>query len=72
MNLAFYTTEQLIKELARRTTFAGIIIHSPREVKEINAEHQNWDLDFQNLSLEQIHTILSEITEQINKKYHFN
>ena len=49
MDLELCSTDELVNELTRRTTFAGIIIHSEKECrgKEITI-HQNWDITYSN------------------------
>lgn len=49
MELEFCTTEELVDELTKRTTFAGIVIRSENEARgsEI-AIHQNWDITYSN------------------------
>lgn len=47
MDLEFYTTDELIEELTKRTTFAGIVIRSEIEPKsERITVHQNWDVTY--------------------------
>lgn len=48
MDLAFYTNEQLIDELTRRTTFAGIVISSEKDVKGKIVMHHNWNIQYSN------------------------
>lgn len=44
MTLELATTEQLIGELMRRTTFAGIILYSPESHKFNGQMHQDFRL----------------------------
>lgn len=37
-DLELYTTEELIRELVRRRTFLGVVVHSAREYKD----QQDW------------------------------
>ena len=68
MELAYYTSEQLINELASRNTLAAIIIYSPKEVRETDIHHA-WMLDFTpNLPGEVIHGVISEVASQLGEK----
>lgn len=62
MDLEFFTTAELIDELAKRTTFAGIIIHSEKEAKNCNAVtiHQNWDITYSKLTNQQVAELLED------------
>ena len=67
MDIEYYTTNELIKELVSRHTFIGIIINSTKEAK-LTEEHPNWNVLFRNLSAEQVHFILKGITQQLETK----
>lgn len=61
MDLSFYTSNELIEELAKRATFAGIIIHSQNEVKNSEVTiHQNWDITYCKLSEQQVADLLQD------------
>jgi hypothetical protein len=62
-----YTSDELIKELMSRHTFAGIIISSAREVKR-PGDYPDWNIAFRNLSAEQVQSILFAIAQQISAK----
>lgn len=63
MDLDFYTTDELIDELTRRTTFAGIVIRSTIEPKsEKIVVHQNWDITYSNaFSEKQVAELLEDV-----------
>lgn len=68
MDISFYTSSELIDELAKRTTFAGIIIRSEKEVK--NCEpiiHQNWDITYAKLSAQQVCELLQDAVEHFRE-----
>ena len=68
MSLEYYTSAELIRELASRSTLAAIIVYSSKEVKGTDT-HQNWMLDFTpTLQDEQVLDILAEITNQLGEK----
>jgi hypothetical protein len=62
MDIEFFTTPELIDELARRTTFAGIIIRSEKEAKNCDGVtiHQNWDITYSKLTNEQVADLLED------------
>lgn len=65
IDLEFYTTEQLIEEILSRSTFAGIIINSSKQVKNYDELHVEWFLQSQNLNIREIYSILKEIIDQM-------
>lgn len=62
MDVELCTTNELIDELGKRTTFAGIIIHSGKEAKNCNTVtiHQNWDITYSKLSNQQVAELLED------------
>jgi hypothetical protein len=61
MELEFYTTEELVDEIAKRTTFAGIILRSHKEVKNCSVTiHQNWDITYSKLTNQQVADLLED------------
>ncbi len=66
--LSFCTNEELVYELLSRTTFCGIVIRSIKEVRG-KEPHQVWSMDSTlNLEPEQVHGVLTEITQQLGEK----
>lgn len=62
MELEFCTTEELVDEIAKRTTFAGIILRSHKEAKNCSEVtiHQNWDITYSRLSAQQVADLLED------------
>ncbi len=48
MDIELFTNEELITELTRRITFAGIVISSEHEAKGKIVIHQNWNIQYSN------------------------
>lgn len=49
MDIELFTTDELIEELTRRSSFAGIVIRSTVEPKGGPiVVHQNWDITYSN------------------------
>lgn len=68
MSISFYTTEELIKELTNRTTFAGIVIQSDKEVRSRqHMMHENWDITYSNLTALQVHDLLIDTVEHFKQ-----
>ena len=65
--LALYTSTELIDELAKRATFAGIIIRSDKELKTHLTLHQNWDITYSKLSAAQVHELLQDTVEHFRQ-----
>ena len=68
-DLELYTTGELIEELVRRTTFLGVIVHSPddsrrpwKEGERTFRVHYNTNLDQEEAS-----RLLSVISEQMDR-----
>lgn len=64
MSLEFYTNEELIDELKKRETFAGLIVYSPKNVKKAD-EHEEWCLAVRNLTPEQVMLLFEEFGQRI-------
>ena len=62
MSLEFATNDELIKELMKRTTFAGVVVCSRKEKRD-NEVHDNWDV-YSSLNLGQTKIILEHALEQ--------
>ena len=62
MELEFASNEQLIKELMKRQTFAGVVVCSRKERKDREV-HDNWDV-YSCLNVEQTKLILEHALEQ--------
>ena len=65
--LDFYSSEELINELIQRTTFAGIIIRSKKEVKTTCEKHKSWCMST-NINPVMAHNLLDEITQQFRNR----
>ncbi|NIQ15287.1 MAG: hypothetical protein GTO02_13105 [Candidatus Dadabacteria bacterium] len=66
--IEFYTTEELVNELANRTTFVGIIIRSEKEAKHSGPAiiHQNWDITYSRLTNSQCAELLGDAVEHFH------
>lgn len=62
MNLEFCTNEELVLELMKRVTFAGLIVCSTKEKKD-KVVHDDWGV-YSSLNLEQTKLILENALEQ--------
>jgi hypothetical protein len=62
MDIELCTTAELIEELGKRTTFAGVVIRSEKEAKNCDEVtiHQNWDITYSKLSNEQVANLLED------------
>lgn len=69
MDVEFYTSSELIDELAKRSTFAGIVIRSEQEVKnnETPTIHQNWDITYAKLTAQQVCELLQDAVEHFRQ-----
>lgn len=66
--LDFYSTKELIDEIAKRHTFAGIIFHSMKEARtNQNLVHEGWDIRYGNLTELQVSEILQTAVEHFNQ-----
>jgi hypothetical protein len=68
MNLEFYTNEELVQELSHRDTFAGVIVYSPKNVKQTET-HQDWRLEVNNLKEDQVLYLFDEFKNRITDLY---
>lgn len=62
MSLEFATNQELVEELMKRTTFAGVVVCSRKQHKDREV-HDNWDV-YSSLNLEQTRMILGDALEQ--------
>jgi hypothetical protein len=61
----FYTTKELIEEISKRSTFAGIIIQ--KEIKNNPPDvNQTWDITYCNLSPDDAHKLLERTTQHFS------
>lgn len=59
--LEFFTCEELIEELAKRQTFAGIIFKSNKELKNnTDLSNQIWEITYCNLTEEESADLLRD------------
>ena len=62
MDISFYTTTELIDELTKRSTFAGIVIHSEKEPRSEITIHQNWNITYSNgFSNQQVAGLMEDV-----------
>ncbi len=66
-DLEYFTSVELIEELAKRNTFAGIIIRSIEEVKGPYTINKNWDITYVQLTTHQAHDVLQDATEHFKQ-----
>jgi hypothetical protein len=65
--MELYTTKEIIEELSKRTTFAGIIIQSRKELKNDNPEiHGTWDITYCNLTPDNALKLLERTTQHFS------
>ncbi len=69
--LAFYSNQELIDELLRRTTFLGVVVHSTEEIR-----NQQWGAERvmrvqfnDNLDTEQAGRLLDVVAAQMGDRY---
>jgi len=70
--LEFYTTAELIKELVRRQTFLGVVVHSQEELKGNGwGEQRTFEVHFNaNLDVLQTGRLLGTVAEYIERHHH--
>lgn len=66
-DISLCTSTELIEELAKRSTFAGIVIRSEKEVKGEFTVHKNWDITYCQLTAKQVHEILQDAVEHFRQ-----
>jgi hypothetical protein len=71
-SLEFYTTAELIKELVRRQTFLGVVVHSQEEFKGNGwGEQRTFKVHFNaNLDVLQTGRLLGTVAEYIERHHH--
>lgn len=69
MDIDFYTSSELIDEVAKRSTFAGIVIRSEKEVKNCESPmiYQNWDITYAKLTAQQACELLQDTVEHFRQ-----
>lgn len=66
-DLAFYTSDDLIKELMRRKTFYGCVIHSAEDHKQEHWEERTFRVHFnQNLGQAGAGRLLDRVAEHLS------
>lgn len=68
-DLELFTTSELIEELVRRTTFLGVIVHSPDDARAPwTRGERNFRVHYNsNLDQEETCRLLSVISEQMDR-----
>ena len=66
-DISLYTSTELIEELAKRSTFAGVLIQSDKEIKGEVTIHQNWDITYCQLSAKQVYELLQDAVEHFRQ-----
>lgn len=67
--LAFFTTEELVKELTRRTTFLGVVVHAEEGLKGHWAGERNFCVSFNsNLSSREVRRLLGVVSEGLRSR----
>ncbi|MFY4731150.1 hypothetical protein [Nitrospira sp. BLG_2] len=68
MDLELYSTDELIDEITKRTSFVGIVIRSTVEPKlEKIVIHQNWDITYSNaFSEKQVAELLEDVVDHFH------
>lgn len=64
--LEYHTSEELVAELMRRNTFAGIVIRSTEEVKKDINLLQGWQVSWKGINLEQLSILLKAASMEAN------
>ena len=69
--LAFYSNQELIDELLRRTTFLGVVVHSEEEIRnrQWGAERVMRVQFNENLDTEQAGRLLDVVAAQMSDRY---
>lgn len=70
-DLAFYPTQDLIKELVRRSTFLGVIVHSDQEMKGDDwGQERMFKVHFNsNLSAVEASRLLDVVAEHMDRNH---
>ena len=67
--LAFYTTEELITELLSRSTFLGVIVHAPNDLKREWEAEQVFKVRFNgNLDTPQVGRLLDVVARRLDEQ----
>lgn len=67
-DLEYYSTKELIEEISKRHTFAGVILHSFKEARtNQNLVHEGWDITYSNLTEEQVSELLSDAVKHFKQ-----
>lgn len=67
--LAFFTTEELVKELTRRTTFLGVVVHAEQELKHRWAGERTFCVHFNsNLSAGEVRRLLDVVSDGLEAR----
>lgn len=67
MDLSFCTTQELLEEVSRRATFAGIIVQATVEAKNFPTEFNNWEITYANLTETQAKELLEDAAEHFRE-----
>jgi hypothetical protein len=69
--LAFFTTQELIRELMRRTTFLGVVVHSDDDLKDRDWSGERlFRVAFNsNLNVTEARRLLDSVAEYMNWNY---
>lgn len=58
-DLDYFSTKELIQEITKRHTFAGVIFHSQKEAKiQQDLVHEGWDIFYGNLTEIQVSELM--------------
>jgi hypothetical protein len=71
MELAFFTTKELIEELTNRNTFSGVVLQSMQEKTKIDLLGKGWDITYSNLTEKEVSELLAKACihfEQLNEQ----
>lgn len=67
--LTFYTTDELIGELLSRTTFLGVIVHAPQDLKAEWTAEQLFRVRFNgNLDMPQASRLLDVVARRLDEQ----
>jgi len=71
MELAFYSSAELIAELMRRRTFLGVVVHSAEEIKNGRwGEERNFQVHLNgNLEVDQAARLLDRIASYMDANF---
>jgi hypothetical protein len=67
--LAFFTTAELVKELTRRTTFLGVVVHAETDLKDHWAGERTFCVSFNsNLSAGEVRRLLDVVSANLEAR----